>query len=652
MKRTLARALSLGALKTDGDYFASFIDASPDCIRILDLEGRIEFINDLGLALLEIDDFETVRGIHVAELWPQKARGAVNEALKAALAGRSTTLRDFCPTAKGADKWWDTIVWPVFGVDSSQPIRIMARSRDITEEVETRRFLDAIVESVPAGIFAKDARTGRFTLVNHAAEDILGYAREEMIGKSDHDLFPKAQADLFRETDLRVIESGGLTVIEEEVTTAAGEVRWFRTKKIALQGEQGARHLLAVAEDITEARAADAALHQALDQAQAANRAKSDFLATMSHEIRTPLNGVLGMAQAMQAGKLDNVQKGQLRVIQRSGETLLTILNDILDLSKIEAGKLELELTDFDLEHLARGAVAAFAPLAENKGVALALAVDPEVAGGALFNGDATRIRRLFYNLLSNAVKFTDAGEIRVTVSYAGERLRIVVADSGIGIAPEHMQILFDKFVQGDASYTRRFGGSGLGLAICRGLAELMGGTINVVSTEGQGSTFTVDLALRRALETPPSVLPSPWPAQDNQPNVRVLAAEDNEVNGLVLKTLLHQVGIDPLIVDNGLKAVEAWEGGHWDVVLMDIQMPEMDGLSATRAIRAREAETGRSRTPIIAVTANAMTHQVREYEAAGMDDVVSKPLDAGQLFLALERALEPDEADPTALAS
>jgi len=378
-----------------------------------------------------------------------------------------------------------------------------------------------------------------------------------------------------------------------------------------------------------------------------ANRAKSTFLATMSHEIRTPLNGVLGMAQALAADRLSPAQRDRVAVIRESGEALLAILNDVLDLSKIEAGKLDLEETEFDLGEIARGAHSAFTALANKKGLSFALAIEDEAKGTYL--GDPTRLRQILYNLISNALKFTATGEIRVEAARIEGALRVSVSDTGMGIPADRLGELFSKFVQADASTTRRFGGTGLGLAICRELAELMGGDIHAESELGQGSRFTVTLPIRRVGEARAAVAAPSTPADEPSAclSLRVLAAEDNSVNQLVLKTLLHQIGVEPVVVDDGVQALEAWETGDWDVILMDVQMPRMDGLAATRAIREREAATGRVRTPIIALTANAMAHQITAYAAAGMDSHVSKPIDARKLFLALEATL--DGAEPAA---
>jgi signal transduction histidine kinase/ActR/RegA family two-component response regulator len=386
--------------------------------------------------------------------------------------------------------------------------------------------------------------------------------------------------------------------------------------------------------------------------AEAASHAKSEFLATMSHEIRTPLNGILGMAQAMQSDELTALQHERLGVVRSSGETLLDLLNDALDFSQIEGGRLAINSVEFDVEAVTHGAVASFTPIAAQKGLAFEFSID-EAAKGR-FLGDPVRLRQILYNLAFNAVKFTDRGGVAVCISHADSAVRIEVADSGVGIPADRIGGIFDPFVQADGSATRRHSGVGLGLAICRSLAELMGGRIDVSSVEGKGSIFTVSLPLERV--TAPAAIATAAPAPDEatatvQP-IRILAAEDNQVNQLVLRTLLSQVGLEPTMVENGAEAIEAWKTHSWDVILMDIQMPVMDGVAATREIRRFEGAGHLHRTPIIAVTANAMSDQVAAYEAAGMDMVVPKPLDAAKLFEAIERALEACAAGPEAQAA
>jgi signal transduction histidine kinase/AmiR/NasT family two-component response regulator len=432
-----------------------------------------------------------------------------------------------------------------------------------------------------------------------------------------------------------------------------GVVDWHGRQRVILPYirptiYEGAPALLAAVLDITERKQAMEAMEQARDVAEAANRAKSEFLATVSHEIRTPLNGVLGMAQAMARDPLSATQQERLEVITRSGETLLAILNDILDLSKIEAGKLELERSEFELAALVLGAHATFTATAQAKGLSLGLEID-EAANG-VYRGDPVRVRQVLHNLLSNAVKFTDHGSIQVALGRTDDGVRIEVRDTGVGIPADRIERLFGKFVQADSSTTRRFGGTGLGLAICAELCAAMGGSISAESTEGAGSVFRVELPLERVAaraEARPAVTstaPSPAP-QIADAALRILAAEDNPVNQLVLKTLLAQIGVWPTVVDNGQAAVDAWEAEAWDVILMDVQMPVMDGPTAARAIRAREAELGRAPTPIIALTANAMTHQLEAYRAAGMDQLVAKPIDVAELFAAITAAIESADA-------
>ena len=397
---------------------------------------------------------------------------------------------------------------------------------------------------------------------------------------------------------------------------------------------------------VRRAYASQKVVDEARQLADAANQAKSEFLATMSHEIRTPLNGVLGMVQAMSREPLPEHQRDRLAVIGTSGQMLLAILNDMLDLSKIEAGKLELEEAEFDLGALAVDLRTIFGPLAAGKG--LNFSVDQAPGLAEVRRGDSLRVRQVMHNLISNAIKFTVAGVVEVHIAPSSDGVCFEVRDTGIGMSPDRIERLFDKFVQADSSTTRRFGGAGLGLAICRELCAAMGGTIRAESVVGRGSRFTVWLPLEpvdQAAQAAPTAVEAASLPEDRP--LRVLAAEDNEVNQLVLKTLLGQFGIDPVLVGNGEDAVAAWADDVWDVILMDAQMPVMDGVTAARQIRRREAEAGRAPTPIVALTANAMSHQVEAYLAAGMNAVVAKPIQVAQLLdvLAEVTSREPDRA-------
>ncbi|CAN5195643.1 hypothetical protein BH10PSE1_BH10PSE1_10280 [soil metagenome] len=389
-----------------------------------------------------------------------------------------------------------------------------------------------------------------------------------------------------------------------------------------------------------------AAMEAAQAQAEEANRAKSDFLATMSHEIRTPLNGVLGMAQAMSADELSGRQRERLDVITQSGQALLTILNDVLDLAKIEARKVELEVAAFDLETLVERSQETFRAIADSKGLSFETRIDPEAVG--TWRGDTTRLRQILSNLISNAVKFTDEGRVMVTASAVEGNLHFVVEDTGPGVTPEQLPQLFKKFVQADASTTRKYGGTGLGLSICGELAVLMGGSILAEHVEPHGLRFTFDAPVERIdAERHPVTASTAGPIDDRDDDgraLRVLAAEDHPVNRQVLTLLLSQAGIIPHIVENGAEAVQAWrEGsvdGPWDLILMDVQMPVMDGPTAARLIRAEERTMGCPPVPIIALTANVMTHQIEDYRQAGMETFVAKPIQVEALLAGIEAAL------------
>jgi signal transduction histidine kinase/AmiR/NasT family two-component response regulator len=390
----------------------------------------------------------------------------------------------------------------------------------------------------------------------------------------------------------------------------------------------------------------------ALQRAEAASQAKSEFLATISHEIRTPLNGVLGMAQAMEADEMTGPQRRRLDVIRRSGESLLVLLNSVLDLSKMEAGKLELEEGEVDIADAACLALDAFSAAAVEKGLDLIFDIAPQARG--IYAGDPVRVGQVLYNLVSNAVKFTAKGSVSLLIERPAGALVIRVTDTGIGVAPDQHENLFEKFVQGDASVTRRYGGSGLGLAISRELVARMNGAIDLESEVGQGSTFIVTLPLAKLRQSPKRAAAHAHPAATTVSGpaaLRVLVAEDNPVNRLVLQAILGPVGIVPVMVVDGEQAVTAWREVDWDLILMDVQMPVMDGVVATQTIRREEAALGRAPTPIIGVTANVMAHQLRVYRAAGMNAVVGKPIEFRRLLEVIEATLS-DAAEAATLAA
>lgn len=409
---------------------------------------------------------------------------------------------------------------------------------------------------------------------------------------------------------------------------------------MARESEERSHKLANLAEQLGRARI----------EALAASKAKSDFLATMSHEIRTPLNGVLGIGQLLMATGLDEEQAEFVRVINDSGQILLRLLNDILDLSKIEAGKMELDIQPFEINQLAHDTATLWQGRATQKQIGFE--IEAQGANGRRFKGDPVRLKQILFNLVGNAIKFTETGTVDVSVVLhdIGRKrsvMRVEVRDTGCGVPESAQKNLFTAFTQADAETTRKHGGSGLGLAICKRLVDLMGGTIGFKSTEGTGSNFWFEVPLKVDQDSLPAPAAEPVAAPLNrveEETVRILVAEDNPVNQAVTKGFLKLKGLTADFVTNGKLAVEAMQTKAYDLILMDMEMPVMDGLEATRAIRQLPGRA--SDVQILALTAHALSGAADRCKAAGMNGHLAKPIDKDALFTGIDEALaRADEA-------
>lgn len=497
---------------------------------------------------------------------------------------------------------------------------------------------------------------GRLINLSQSWEATLGYPLAELEGGMllpliHPDDLPATRAEMAR---VEASEMGGEVVaFINRYRRSDGEYRHleWRAKR---RGER----IYGVARDVTERLEVERALGEAKAAAEAANRAKSDFLANMSHEIRTPLNGVIGLADALNRSNLEPRHKEMVELIVRSGITLERLVSDIIDMSKVEAGRMDIEIASFDLEAELDPVVETLRLKAHEKRLGFSVRIGTTTRGD--FLGDATRIKQVLVNLLSNAVKFTQVGDVTLDLDIAEDtpsagvaELRLTVRDTGIGFDAGFG--VFERFSQADGTITRRFGGSGLGLSICKSLIELMGGTIAVESTPGQGSEFIAAIPLsrtrsliaydERALDAMSGGLDNP-DLITLPDRLRVLLAEDHPVNQRVVQLILSEYGVEVVTVENGQEAIDAFAAGAFDLVLMDMQMPVMDGLAATRAIREIEArQPAKPATPIVMLSANAMAQHLRESEEAGADRHLAKPFTALALIKVVSEATRQAES-------
>ncbi|MFO0460504.1 MAG: PAS domain S-box protein [Burkholderiales bacterium] len=627
-------------------------------VSVTDTEGRILYANEKFCALTGYTHEELVgthhrivsSGVHPPEfyatLWRTIASGQVWHG-------------EICNRSKsGALHWVDASIVPLAGADG-RPERYIAIRTDITERKriestlrEQVRFWNELLDAIPVAIYFKDAQ-GRFLGMNRALEWLFDIDRRSAIGRTSAQVFSDGYADEHIERDRELLARPSRQSYEMEMPLPDGTPRTLYYSKASMTDAGGAvTGMIGVIFDTTERKVLERRLEDAKDAAEGANRAKSQFLANMSHEIRTPMNGIIGMTDLVLDTRLSAVQRDYVETVRQSADALMEIINDLLDLSKIEAGRLELESIDFELRELLDHLAKPIALSAQRKGLALRLelgAALPRIA-----RGDPVRLRQVLVNLLGNAVKFTERGAVILAADVRdagppppGEPralwLDCEVRDTGLGIPADKLDLIFDAFAQADSSTTRRFGCTGLGVAITRRFVEAMGGEIGVASMPGEGSRFRFSIRLLEGMA------PADAPAASTGPRhavparaLRVLLAEDNPVNQKLAQLMLQRLGHASVVAGNGEEAVALVAREPFDLVLMDMQMPVVDGIEATRRIRATGATL-----PIVAMTANAMeADRVRCIEA-GMNGFLAKPVRGPELAAVIDAARLPDVVEP-----
>ena len=518
-----------------------------------------------------------------------------------------------------------------------------------------KRFLKSMMNAIPDLIFYKNTE-GVYLGCNKAfAERFIGLSEEDIIGKTDLDFVKDRElAEFFRQMDREMLAAGVPRSNEETITLFDGTVVEIETMKTPFFDEEGCiSGLIGVSRDITARKLAERELVLARQEAEEASVLKSQFLANMSHEIRTPLNGILGFLQMLEQTELSGIQKEYAQGARTGSQILLSLINDVLDFSKIEAGKLTLEHKAFGLHGEIDKVVNLLTPRA-GCDIGIEIAMEDDLP--AMLIGDSSRLKQILLNLMGNALKFTEKGFVRLSVERIDPEeeeivLHFRVSDSGIGIREEQMESLFQPFIQADASTCRRYGGSGLGLSIVKELAHLMGGEAWAESKFGKGSVFHFTARFQPAegvLTDEERAANRPLPIELTQASrasrvPKILLAEDNAINVKLIAVMLEYRGLVCDIAIDGAEAVNAFRKKDYDLILMDCQMPEMDGFEATRIIR-EEGKSGK-RPTIIAMTANAMTGDRSGCLAAGMDDYISKPINMAEFYCLLDKYLtEPIE--------
>jgi PAS domain S-box-containing protein len=634
-----------------GDTLDRFFTLSLDLLCIAGFDGYFKRVNPawermLGYSVEELTESPFLEFVH-----PDDQANTIAEVGK--LASGADTI-SFENRYRAKDGSYKLLQWNAKPFPEDQ--LIFAAARDITEHRRAEQMLDRFF-TLSLDMLSIVGFDGQRKRVNPAWERILGYSAAELAGSSVAELIhPDDRAEAMAQLE-KMQRGENMVSFEARYRAKDGSYRWMLWNATPFAEQQ---LIYATARDITERKQAEERMQQLKEEAESANRAKSEFLARMSHEIRTPLNVIIGMGDVLERTALNTEQRQYVRIFGRAGGTLLALINDILDLSKIEAGRIVLEDIDFELAGVLQAAVEILSVRAREKGLELGYEICPGTP--ERLKGDPNRLREILVNLVSNAVKFTAQGRVRVRVepdpagpnpdaADAGS-LRFSVSDTGIGIAPGKLELIFEAFTQADASTSRNYGGTGLGLAISKRMVELMGGRIWAESVPGEGSTFYFTAKFGAGTELAElSSLEQPAEARRDVPNgplakIRVLVADDSEDNRLLVAAYLEDLPCTLEFAEDGRIALDKFCSGVYDLVLMDLQMPVLDGYEAIRRMRGWEEEQKRGITPIVALTASALEADLQRALDTGATAWVRKPVRMLTLLDAVRKyAAQPDSS-------
>lgn len=648
---------TLVAIERDNALRNAVIEAALDCIIMMDQEGLIVEFNPAAEKTFGYTREEAVGGVLADLIIPKALQGAHHTGLAHYLnTGEHAVLNkrvEVPATNKAGDELLvELAISPVeFGGTTffSAYLRDITQARAAQDELRAseERF-QSLFELSPDAIVVINGK-GELLDVNNLACELAGLSKEEMLSRSALDFVPE---DSLSDAAAGMVSAGKGDTVRIQMDFQDANEKRVPTEFLGRRIERADGALYyGVIRDISDRLAKEKLLHESKEAAEKANVAKSDFLANMSHEMRTPLNGVIGSLALVEKEGVSEETEELIHSAERSAETLLTLIDDLLDLSRIEAGEVDLEETVFDPVELSTVVTEVFRPLADRKGIELTTEVNPT---GALIEADVGKIRQVLINLVGNALKFTQRGSVAISIDCSGaapdSQLTLEVRDTGIGITKVDQIVLFDRFKQADSSKSKSHGGAGLGLAICRQLAHIMNGSISVSSAPGVGSTFTLTVPVRAAerdLEAAKDEV-----AETGHLSGRVLIAEDSATNAMVAKKMLDRLGLDYDHVTDGAAAVDAALSGDFDIVLMDVSMPNMDGLEATRILRERGYEK-----PIVAMTAHALKGDRDHALEVGMSGYVTKPVrpkslrkELAEWLTAAPIASEPEESTMTGL--